>query len=162
MNTQIWDALERAIVLAVNSHQGQRDKAGLPYMLHLLRVMNSVSDPIAKQAAVLHDYIEDVGGSEAELRKNQISDEAVQAILLLTHVKGSSYAEYVVKISEHSIAKQVKLADLEDNSRVGRVIYRAKYAQADARRMQKYTLSHQFLSGTIEEAEYRERMVGLE
>ena len=45
------DALERAIALAVKSHQGQRDKAGQPYVLHVLRVMHAVSDPIAKQAA---------------------------------------------------------------------------------------------------------------
>ncbi len=31
--------LEEAIALAVRAHQGQKDKAGAPYILHPLRVM---------------------------------------------------------------------------------------------------------------------------
>ena len=59
MTANPWDALERAISLAVSAHHGQRDKAGLPYILHLLGVMDAVDNPIEKQAAVLHDYLED-------------------------------------------------------------------------------------------------------
>lgn len=162
MSTEHWDALERAILLAVNSHQGQRDKAGRPYILHLLQVMSSVEDPIAKQAAVLHDYIEDVGGTEEELTRNRISPAAIEAIRKLTRSDESTYCDYVVALSQDPIANQVKRADLEDNYRIGRVAYRPEHTQEDAKRIQRYALSYQFLSQTIEENEYRNRMMNLE
>ncbi len=162
MTKNPWDALERAIALAVASHRDQRDKAGLPYILHLLRVMHSVSDPLEKQAAALHDYIEDVSGSVEELRRHGISEPAIQAIVHLTKPEQMSYCEYVIRLSSDPIATRVKLADLEDNYRIGRVVYRLGHQEEDANRMQKYALTNQFLSKTIEESEYRSRMVGLE
>lgn len=162
MTTNPWDALERAIALAVEAHCGQRDKAGLPYILHLLRVMQKVSDPMEKQAAVLHDYIEDVSGSVEELRNHAISESAIQAIVYLTKQEQMSYCEYVIRLSSNPIATKVKLADLEDNYRIGRVVYRLGHQEEDAKRMQKYALTNQFLSRSIDEADYRSRMVGLE
>ena len=161
MNTEPWEALERAIALAINSHIGQRDKAGRPYVLHLLQVMNRVNDPIEKQAAVLHDYIEDVGGTLLELRRNRICDPAIEAISLLTRHDGCSYCDYVVRLSHNAIAKQVKLADLEDNYRIDRVAFRSEHTQEDTQRMQKYALSFQFLTQSIDESEYRRRMHGI-
>ena len=162
MTADSWDALERAIALAVASHHGQRDKAGLPYILHLLRVMQMVSDPVEKQAAVLHDYIEDVSGSVEELRQHAICEPAIQAIVLLSRPDQMSYCEYVIRLSSNPIATRVKLADLEDNYRLGRVVFRLGHQEEDAKRMQKYAVTNQFLSQTIDEAEYRSRMVGLE
>ena len=162
MNFDPWDALERAIFLAVKSHLGQRDKAGKPYLLHLLRVMDGVSDPIEKQAAVLHDYIEDVSGTVEELRRHEISEPAIQAILLLTRDERITYCDYIVSLSYNNISKQAKLADLEDNYRIDRVAYRAEHTLEDAKRMQRYALSYQFLTNAIPEREYRDRMQGLE
>ena len=156
------DALERAIALAVKSHHGQRDKAGQPYVLHVLRVMHAVNDPIAKQAAVLHDYIEDVGGTVEELSRHEISQEAIQAIVRLSKPDHLSYCEYVINLFSDPIAVQVKMADLEDNYRIGRVAYRADHEGEDAKRIQKYALTYQFLSKSIGEGEYRERMTSLE
>lgn len=162
MTTNPWDALERAIALAVDSHHGQRDKAGQPYILHLLRVMQTVSDPEQKQAAVLHDYIEDVSGSVEELRRHAISELAIQAIIHLTRPEQVSYCEYIIRLRSDPIATRVKLADLEDNYRIGRVVYRLGHQEEDAKRIQKYALTNQFLSRSIDEQEYRSRMVGLE
>ncbi len=162
MSADPWDALERAIALAVNAHHGQRDKAGQPYILHLLRVMDNVADPIEKQAAVLHDYIEDVGGSVEELDRHAISQPAIQAIVYLTRPDQSTYCDYIIKLSSDSIAMRVKLADLEDNYRIGRVAYRSGHHEEDSKRIQKYALTYQFLSQAIDNREYRMRMVGLE
>ena len=162
MSTSPWDALERAIALAVNAHRGQRDKAGRPYILHLLQVMQSVDDPIEKQAAVLHDYIEDVGGSLQELTQNAISQSAIHAIVRLSKTEQCTYCEYIIHLSADPIATRVKLADLEDNYRIGRVAYRSGHEVEDSQRIQKYVLTHQFLSGAIDERVYRVRMIGLE
>jgi len=162
MNANPWDALERAIALAVNAHHGQRDKAGAPYILHLLQVMQNVSDPIEKQAAVLHDYIEDVGGTVEELQRHEISDSAIKAITLLSKSDDCSYCEYVVRLSSNPVATRVKLADIEDNYRIGRVAYRMGNEAEDAKRIQRYALTHQFLLNSIDEQNYRTRMIGLE
>jgi (p)ppGpp synthase/HD superfamily hydrolase len=60
-------SVERAVELATRRHAGQLDKAGQPYLLHLLRVMQQVEGDIAKQAAVLHDVLEDTPATADEL-----------------------------------------------------------------------------------------------
>ena len=62
-------SLERAIEIAARAHAGQTDKGGAPYVLHPLRVMLQLRDPVAQIAAVLHDVVEDCAGwSLARLR----------------------------------------------------------------------------------------------
>jgi guanosine-3',5'-bis(diphosphate) 3'-pyrophosphohydrolase len=51
--------LETAIFIACKAHQGQNDKGGQPYILHPLRLMNSLATLDEKIVAVLHDTIED-------------------------------------------------------------------------------------------------------
>ncbi len=51
--------LEDAIRLAVEAHQGQRDKIGQPYILHPLRVMFRLTSETERIVGVLHDVIED-------------------------------------------------------------------------------------------------------
>jgi hypothetical protein len=158
LNQDSWAALERAVALAVRSHAGQRDKLGEPYILHLLRVMQDVHGPSAKQAAVLHDYMEDVAGTVEMLQREGLDRDAMDAIIALTHNPVDSYCVYVIRLSSNPIAKQVKLADLRDNYRLDRVAYRATHTIEDSTRIQKYILSYQFLSKSIDESEYRSRM----
>jgi (p)ppGpp synthase/HD superfamily hydrolase len=56
---EVMTPLNRAIILAVEAHAGQTDKAGDPYILHPLRVMLRFTDPTERIVAVLHDVIED-------------------------------------------------------------------------------------------------------
>ena len=51
--------LEQAIELAVKYHKGQLDKAGKPYILHPLRLMQKMEFESDQIVAVLHDIIED-------------------------------------------------------------------------------------------------------
>lgn len=162
MNPTLWDQLERAIALATTAHFSQRDKAGLPYILHLIRVMQSVADPIEKQAAILHDYLEDTLGSLETLKEHSINEQAIAAIQLLTRPETSSYCDYVVALADNPIARAVKLADIEDNYRIGRVAYRSEHTGEDSLRIQRYALSHQFLRQEISSLEYTQRMEGLD
>jgi len=157
-----WDALERAIALASSAHFGQRDKAGLPYILHLIRVMESVSGPIEKQAAILHDYLEDTSGSIAILKSQSISQDTIEAVELLSRQDSISYCNYVIALKSNDVARVVKLADIEDNYRVGRVAFRSGHETEDSIRMARYALSHQFLRNEISETEYARRMEPLE
>jgi|GEM_PF-1087186 (p)ppGpp synthase/HD superfamily hydrolase len=42
--------LERAIEIAVEAHKGQKDKAGMPYILHPLRLMFQMKTDNEKKA----------------------------------------------------------------------------------------------------------------
>ena len=49
--------LERAISIAVEAHKGQIDKAGAPYILHPLRVMQSLETDLERIVGILHDVV---------------------------------------------------------------------------------------------------------
>ena len=51
--------LAKAINLAMQAHAGQTDKAGMPYMGHVMRVMQAGRTIDEKIAGVLHDIVED-------------------------------------------------------------------------------------------------------
>ena len=55
----LMSTLQRAIEIAVEAHKGQTDKAGMPYILHPLRLMFQMKTDNEKIAAVLHDVVED-------------------------------------------------------------------------------------------------------
>ena len=59
-NEQFQIALE----LAVEKHKNQTDKAGNPYILHPLHVMENVKSKEGKIVAILHDIIEDTDVTE--------------------------------------------------------------------------------------------------
>ena len=58
-----------AFVIASQAHKGQRDKAGLDYILHPVRVSNHCTSPLAKIVALLHDTIEDTNVTPDYLRQ---------------------------------------------------------------------------------------------
>lgn len=76
--------LERAIAIAVQAHQGQRDKAGAPYILHPLRLMMRMQTEAEMIAAVLHDVIEDTEWTPDGLRAEGFSAGIIEAIECLT------------------------------------------------------------------------------
>jgi guanosine-3',5'-bis(diphosphate) 3'-pyrophosphohydrolase len=150
-------AVENAIELAVRFHRGQCDKAGKPYILHPLTLMLKTADPIEQQAAVLHDLLEDTDATIEDLMESQIHPEAIKAIELLTH-REVSYAVYIIDLKRNPVARAVKLLDLHDNYRLDRVAYREAYASQDAKRLQKYILTKQYLCDEISEEVYRRQM----
>jgi hypothetical protein len=153
--------IEKALAIAAKAHEGQKDKEGLPYILHPLRVMQSVRGAEAQIVAILHDVVEDTDVTLADLRAAGFGETILAAVECVTHLRGQPYADYVVCCKANPIARQVKLGDLEDNSRLSRAILRAERMQADLARMRKYVLSYKFLTDQIPEAEYRRLMEGV-
>jgi hypothetical protein len=150
--------LDRAVQIASQAHAGQLDKQGQPYITHPLAVMARVHDHDAKVVAVLHDVIEDTATTADDLRRAGISDELIAAVELVTHAPEESYADYVVCCKAHPIARRVKLADLGENYRVDRVLFRPDRAERDLARIHRYLLSYKFLTDEITEADYRRLM----
>ena len=73
--------LERAVAIAATAHEGQRDKADAPYILHPLRVMLRLTSEAERITAVLHDVVEDCEGWSFErLLGEGFSNEIIEAL----------------------------------------------------------------------------------
>lgn len=118
--------LATAIKIASEAFEHTYDKGNKPYILHLLYVMNKVSHlgEIAMICGVLHDLFEDkyAGGyTEQYLLDRGFSLEVITILQLLTHKPEETYMDYIKKLAHHPIAKAIKLADLEHNSKITRL-----------------------------------------
>lgn len=127
--------LERAIAIAAEAHAGQVDKAGAPYILHVLRVMLRVETAEERIAAVLHDVVEDCGFTLAQLRAERFPEAAIEGIDAVTRRDGETYEDFVLRAKAHPVGRRVKLADLADNSDVSRL---AGVTDHDRARLEKY------------------------
>lgn len=132
-----WEALAAAIKLATEKHHGQFDKAGKPYILHCLHVMNSVNnaDPELMQIAVMHDLVEDTDVSAELLWEMGFSDRVVNGVLDMTKTKDLNYDCYLDIISRNLDAIKVKMADLRHNSDITRI---KGLREKDLKRTAKY------------------------
>lgn len=116
--------LNMAIIAAVKLHGDQVDKGGAPYIFHPLSVMMRVaarSESWAlRMAAVLHDVVEDCGGTVAEIRE-QFGPEVSEVVDVLTRRESDTdYMTYVRRVGRDADATVVKIADLEENLRPDR------------------------------------------
>lgn len=113
--------IERAIEIAANSHAGQRDKAGQPYIFHPLRVMFRVNGEHEQMAAVLHDVVEDTAITIDDLAREGFPSEVLRAIAALTKLPGETRLEAAARAAADPIARKVKLADNAENMDLSRI-----------------------------------------
>jgi (p)ppGpp synthase/HD superfamily hydrolase len=135
--------LEEAILLAAEAHQGVVDKAGKPYILHPLRMMLKMKTEAEMMAAVLHDVVEDTGWTLEQLHEKGFPNDVLAAVECLTKRDGEDYTAFVKRARANQIARQVKIADLEDNMDVRRI---TDFTQRDAERIAKYNKAWQLLT----------------
>jgi Guanosine polyphosphate pyrophosphohydrolases/synthetases len=135
-------ALEQAIALAAQKHAGQKDKAGQPYILHLLRVMMQMETEEERIVAVLHDILEDTNTAVSELYDHGFDTTIVFAVIALTKRKDEDYYEFIERVSKNDLARRVKLADLKDNMNWDRI---QNPSEKDMERMQKYQKAYYML-----------------
>lgn len=130
----------KAMHIAYRAHHGQLDKSGAPYIFHPIHLAEQMDDEISCCAALLHDVVEDTDVTLDDLRKD-FPEEVVEAVRLLTHIKGVPDVEYLTAIKSNPIALKVKLADNAHNSDQSRCCsmevpeekkarWRVKYARA--------------------------------
>ncbi|WP_343002065.1 GTP pyrophosphokinase [Intestinibacter bartlettii] len=137
-NEQFQIALE----LAVEKHKNQTDKAGNPYILHPLHVMENVNSKDGKIVAILHDIIEDTDITEDYLLKIGLSKRIVDAVVALTRSEDIDYQEYIKNLGSNPLAKEVKLADLEHNMDLKRL---PTLEEKDLERNRKYQIAYHYL-----------------
>ena len=107
------DLLTEAFGLALDTHWDQTDKAGRPYITHVLRVTARMNSPIEQAVALLHDVMED-----GALTRNDLSAfplEVVDAVEALSRRLGEEYEDFILRVKNNSLARAVKIADLSDN-----------------------------------------------
>lgn len=135
--------LEDAISIAALAHKGVTDKAGAPYILHPLRMMMRMKSEAAMMAAVLHDVVEDTKWTLEQLREQGFSEEVLEAVDCLTRRDEESYEEFIERVQKNPIAREVKIADLEDNMNIQRI---SQIRPRDLQRLEKYHKSWNVLT----------------
>jgi (p)ppGpp synthase/HD superfamily hydrolase len=135
MSRSMDTLLEVAIALACESHRGQVDKAGRPYILHPLRLMLGFESTAEQIVAVLHDVVEDSSVTLEHLRELGFEPGIVNAIDALSRRTGESYEDFIERVVADPLATRVKIRDLQDNLTVSRM---PGLCDEDLRRVAKY------------------------
>ena len=140
-----WIAKHQAFVaeeIARAAHAGQVDKAGVDYTEHLKAVASGVEGDTLKAVAWLHDTIEDTGVTAEYLIKRSISPEIVEAVVAMTHLEGEPYFDYIARVKQNPLSRQVKLSDLANNSDLSRL---NEVTEKDLQRLEKYKKAREIL-----------------
>lgn len=127
--------IETSLTIALHAHTGVVDKAGRAYILHPLRLMAKMTTDIEMAVALLHDVIEDSDITAADLLAQGIPNEVVEAVLCLTKQADENYQDFVLRAKQNTIARKVKIADIEDNINVLRI---SNLTEKDLARIAKY------------------------
>ena len=111
------DTVEKCIKIAMEAHEGQRDRDGNAVILHPLLVGSMGATDAEKCVGFLHDVVEDTDWTFDDLRNEKIPEEIIEALQLCTHDVSKDYFEYVQQIidSGNLTAIHVKLNDLRHN-----------------------------------------------
>jgi len=128
--------LENAIALAVKIHKEQVDKYGHPYILHPLRVMFRLDTELEQIVGVLHDVVEDSDLTFDDLRRMGYSEMVIEALDGVTRREGETYDEFVERSLAHPLSRRVKVADLEDNMDLRRVL--GELSDKDCEQIKRY------------------------
>ncbi len=133
--------VEAARALAARMHEGQTDKAGLPYISHPMRVAGRLDTPEAQVVGWLHDTVEDTALTLPEIEA-QFGPETAAAVDAISRRDGEAWSDYLDRVQANPVARQVKISDLIDNSNLGRI---PVVTLKDVKRQAKYNKALQKL-----------------
>lgn len=143
---QLSALLKKADQIAQEAHKDQVDKAGKPYIAHPRAVAEMLEDWEEKIAALLHDVCEDTSWTIDRLRAAGFPERICQTVDLLTRPAGVSYGDYLKRLRDSRMARNVKLADLAHNMDLRRL---PEPGPEDYARVEKYRKARQYLFGDI-------------
>ncbi|MCL2031867.1 MAG: HD domain-containing protein [Methanomassiliicoccaceae archaeon] len=106
---------EKALRIATEAHEGQKDKSGNDYILHPVAVSGYCRTAGGKIAALLHDVVEDTHVTLGDLRAAGFSEEIVTAVDCVSKRKGEDIGDYLKRVASSDIAAEVKFADMRHN-----------------------------------------------
>ena len=136
------ELLDKAALICVTKHAGQRDKMGCAYFQHPMRVAMRCRTDEEKIVALLHDTIEDTDVTPEYLIAEGFPQTVVDGIRSVTKRVSESYEDFVVRAKQNPLGRVVKLHDLEDNLD----IFRLTALDADmTARYNKYLAARKYL-----------------
>ncbi len=144
--------IERAIQLSLDTHKGQQQRNGAPFILHPLYVMQQVKGEVLQTAAVLHDVVEDSSLTLEDLKKEGFSDEVVKLVDAMSKRPDEDYEQYIQRLARTPAAIPIKLADLRHNMDALRLV---DFTEKDGLRFQRYHRAYRQL-----ERQYAEFCLG--
>lgn len=106
--------------IAYKAHEGQVDKAGVPYIFHPIHIAEQIDTENSCIVALLHDVVEDSDITIDYLSK-YFSEEVMAALKILTKNENDDYVEYIKRVKTNKLATKVKLKDLKHNSDLTRL-----------------------------------------
>ncbi len=127
--------IETSLQIALQAYAGKTDKAGREYILHPLRVMAKMKTDLEMSAALLHDVIEDSDITADQLLAEGIPAEVVEAVQSLSKNENEDYMDFVARVKQNPLAANVKIADIEDNIDILRLVALEEH---DLARIRKY------------------------
>lgn len=128
--------LDKAINIAYNGHKSQKDKSGMPYIGHVMRVSAAGETDDEKIVGVLHDLVEDTMWTFEMLSDEGFSEDIIEALKCLTKCsEDEPYDKFIGRVSRNPLAIRVKLNDLLDNMDITRL---DNITLKDAKRLNKY------------------------
>lgn len=136
--------LSNAISLAIQAHEGQVDKSGMPYAGHIMRVMAAGRTMDEKIVGVLHDVVEDTGWTFDALLKEGFPVHIIDALRCVTKLSDDEpYDEFIERVKTSPLAVTMKINDLTDNMDVRRY---KELSDWDVKRLKKYLKAYQELT----------------
>lgn len=136
--------LERAVRLAVKVHKGQKDRAGSPVILHVLRVMAAGRDLEEQVLGALHDVLERSELTLAEVQEKGFPPKVVEGLDHITRRKDEDYEGYIRRVGRNELARRVKRHDLRDKLDLSR---QAALDPADLKRYNRQLAAYHALGG---------------
>lgn len=135
--------LSKAINIAMQAHAGQVDKAGMPYIGHVMRVMQAGKTIDEKIVGVLHDVVEDTTWTFDALLAEGFPMHIVDALRCVTKLSDEEpYESFINRVKINPLAVAVKINDLTDNMDIRRL---QTLTDADVQRLRKYLKAYQSL-----------------
>ena len=136
--------LAKAINLAMQAHAGQTDKAGMPYIGHVMRVMQAGNTTDEKIAGVLHDIVEDTDWTFEALLAEGFPSYIVDALRCVTKISDDEpYEQFIERVKTNPLAVAVKINDLTDNMDIRRL---SDLTDKDVQRLRKYLKAYKELT----------------
>ena len=123
-----------ARALATKAHEGQTDKAGLPYITHPERVALRMESPELQVIGWLHDTVEDTPITLRDIEAT-FGPETAAAVDAISRRDGEPWPDYLDRVVANPMARQVKISDLIDNSNLSRIPH---LTLKDVERQKKY------------------------
>ena len=141
-NINNQELLDKAALICVTRHAGQRDKMGKAYFQHPMRVAMRCNSDEERMVAILHDVIEDCGVTVEFLQQEGFPMNIIEGILSVTKQEGETYDDFVSRAKKNDIGRVVKLYDIEDNLNILRL---SCLSQDMVQRYNKYLKARLFL-----------------